>query len=194
MEPRPVLEKYKPVLSAIVISVLAGFILLIGVFSCIFVFVTYTNSLSRIYGVLGGIGCAIISAFMYVISNIVQDIHYQSHLQEYYVEEARYYHTQSMMMLQSVEGMLRQQYFPQQNPYMTASYQQMPQQTQPQQVFQPEPPKQDAQPLEHVRHSETDEARQQSDPQEDTEAEYKAQFMRPPTVQTRKAFSPKKEE
>lgn len=190
MEPRPVLEKYKPVLSAVVISVLAWLILLSGIIGGIFIFsIRTSNEMLRLYGVLVGIGCIIISAFMFVVSNIVQDIHYQSHLQEYYILEAQFYHTQSMIMLQSIEGMLRQQYYPQQTPYTPAPYQQMPQQTQPQQVFQPEPPKQDSQPQQR----EVNPNRQQNDPQEDAGAEYKAQYMRP-TVQTRKAFSPQKEE
>ncbi len=108
------------------------------------------------------------------------------------MEEDEWYHTNSQRMLRNIEIMLQENFYPQPVPYTSGSFMPMPEPVQPQEAPQPIPSEPNDNTQQYAPYPETKTSRRQYEAQEDTEAEYKAQFMRP-TVQTRKTFSPKKE-
>ena len=111
MEKRPEPAKYKRMISASVINTLATITLAIGILCIIgnFVFAD-----SKGISLTAGLYCLIVSIPLYIISNIAEDIHYQSYLQELITDENEWYHTQSLRKLQSIENILKQQdYAPQ---------------------------------------------------------------------------------
>ena len=169
-------------ISTTIIKILAVCVLVLGV-----ILPTFIAGVTTAFRIGFLIACLPASAILFVIANIADDIHYQSFLKQYSVEETVYYHTQSMQVLTSIEGMLQQQFYPQQ-----ASYAPMPPSIPSQGTSQPDPSTQETQPNKPVQHYETTANTKQYEPQEDDEPEYKAQFMRP-AKQQRKTSSEKRE-
>lgn len=123
METRPNMNKYRGLASASVIDIIASINLVAGV-ACIVLGIMGNNALSGTAGIISGISCMVVACFLFIISNIAQDIHWQAYMTEYYGEEAANYHEQSLRKLQSIEWMIRQmdspwqaQYSPVPNPY-----------------------------------------------------------------------------
>ena len=139
MEKRPEPAKYIRMISASVINTLATITLAIGIL-CIIGYFVFADS--KGISLTAGLYCLIVSIPLYIISNIAEDIHYQSYLQELITDENEWYHTQSLRKLQSIENILKQQdYAPQ---------------DQTQQDIRDEVPKPGGQPQKYVQYVETD--------------------------------------
>ena len=180
MESRPEMKQSRSRISTFVVGLLAALMLFIGLY---FIFGNQNNPQLQGFTLHIGISCIVISAFLFVFVNIASDIHYQTDMQQYYTEESVYYHTQTMMMLQDIASMLHQQTYqpPQQPPYQP-SYMPESQYTQPQPMPIPQQPQYQA----PAQQSNIKTERQQPEPVEETENEYKAQFKRPdPQKKTR---------
>ena len=161
--------EYKPLISTLIIKVLAVCIIVIGiVLPVVLVNVTVVFKIGFI------IGCLPVSAILFLIANIADDIHYQSSLKQYSVEESVYYHTQSIQLLTSIEGLLQQQFYPQPVSYTPRSPSIPSHET-----SQPDMTTQDIQPNEPVQYHKANENTKQHELQEDDEPKYRAQFMRP---------------
>ena len=102
METRPNMNKYRGLASASVIDIIASINLVAGV-ACIVLGIMGNNALSGTAGIISGISCMVVACFLFIISNIAQDIHWQAYMTEYYGEEAANYHEQSLRKLQSIE-------------------------------------------------------------------------------------------
>ena len=175
MEFRPDMKKYRRLLSASIIEFLALIILLVSVASMVFG-IANGSPILGLSGIYVGIVGIILSAFLFIISNIAEDIHWQSYIKEYYGEETVYYHTQSLKRLQSIEGMLQQHFYPQhqqtsvpQNPTNQYAPQQRPQSGVREQ-YQPE--------RRQRRYTEEDVASNPFEPREEV-FDYRAQYRRP---------------
>lgn len=89
MEFRPDMKKYRRLLSASIIEFLALIILLVSVASMVFG-IANGSPILGLSGIYVGIVGIILSAFLFIISNIAEDIHWQSYIKEYYGEETVY--------------------------------------------------------------------------------------------------------
>ena len=175
MESRPVMRKPKVRVSIVVLGVISCISLMFGLLSLLFK-EKLTPELQAFSSIIG-ISFIVASAFLFIIVNIASDLQCQRHLQEYYVEEAKYYHTQSMLMLQSVEVMLRQQQYQQQGPFVPTSY--MPgQYVQPPEVNQSGPSSFDAQSKAHVQYPAPDKDNYPYESDERNTNEYRAHYAR----------------
>ncbi len=106
----PETKKYKSLVSATIIGVVAALLLLFGII--ILIGSIANSSSSRSDAVLGltgtslGIAMIVSSAFLFVISNIAEDIHFQTYLKDYSLAEAQYYHDVSLYELESIKNLL----------------------------------------------------------------------------------------
>ena len=109
----PEMKKYKSLVSATIISVLAVLLLLFGVIVLIAGIANSSSSKSdAVLGLTGtslGITMIVSSAFLFVISNIAEDIHFQTYLKDYSLEEMQYYHDVSLYELESIKNLLSEQ-------------------------------------------------------------------------------------
>ena len=173
MDTRPEMKKYRGLISAAIIATLAAIVFVAGIVAIILGIAGKYEAI-KITLIMSGVGSIIISAFLFVISNIAEDLHWQSYLKEYYGEEAVKYHNKTLQSLQFIEEMIQQKYYP--KPIPNASDFNMPQT---QQSDQPMPNAQEGQPRKQVRIVETSKAMEQMVTPEENNSDYKAQYMRP---------------
>ena len=179
--------EYKRLQSATIVRGFAIVVLVLGIVCIVAQFTGNSQGNPFIYGC----ACLISAPFLFVVSNIAEDIHYQAYLQEYHVNESMKYHLQSIQKLQTIEATLLQQYQPQPVPYEPAPYP-VPQYDQPLNVFQSERPMPEPPVQKRTQQPEINTTSKVYEPQEETEADYKAQFMRP-TPQKKRTTPSKKE-
>lgn len=213
MDTRPSGKKYRGLISAAVIEIIAIIILIVGlVIMGLGIFSGWL--ILGLSGIYIGIGCIISSAFLFIPAHIAEELHYQSFLKEYYGEEAVNYHRQSLQNLQSIEFMLQRHFYPQQAPYAPVPSTRIPesQYMPPQQCYQPDvledeyqgqaqtgqqkgpkvnsymetsrPQENEHQPRKQARYSGTTMKKRKTETPDDSPAEYNAQFKRP--IQTGK--------
>ena len=94
MTNRPKAKPYRMDISTLIVFILAGLVLFVGGY---FVYSLLTDeslpeSVSRIYVVIYGGAFVVVSAMLFVIGHISDDIHYQTYLTSHYgAEQARYH-------------------------------------------------------------------------------------------------------
>lgn len=177
MEQRPVLEKPRPLLSAIIVNIIS-FIIFLASILC-FIGAIGENSLLGISRTIIGLSGVAISALFTIIATIAEDVHYQRYVNAYYVEEVEWYHTLSLQKLHSIEALLIQQTYPQQPPFVSAPYTPVPQYEQQQQSPQPEMQMQEVSSQGNDYHSESNTDLKEHEPVDASPSEYKAQYRRP---------------
>ena len=103
-------KKYKSLVSATIISILAALLLIFGVIALVAGIANSSSSKSdAVFGLTGtslGIALIVSSAFLFVISNIAEDIHFQTYLKDYSLAETQYYHDVSLYELESIKNLL----------------------------------------------------------------------------------------
>ena len=113
MTTEPNIKPYKMHISTIIVFVLAALVLFVGVF---FVYLLMTDKnlsqlVPRIYVVIYGGAFVVVSALLFVIGHISDDIHYQTYLTYFYGDEQARYHSIALnrmnKMEQSVEEIRR---------------------------------------------------------------------------------------
>lgn len=121
---RPDMQKYKPMISTIVIGFFASIVMISGILIIVLAFAS-GSQIVEVSNIILGVSCLVASCMMFMIANIAGDTHYKVYLQRYYGEEAIKYHEQSLQQLQvlqqqlqSVNWMLQQTYFPPYAPNM----------------------------------------------------------------------------
>ena len=184
MDTRPDKKKYRGLISAAIISILATIVLIVGIICIIAGLVDKKHPEAGYVGIYVGCGCIVLSALMYLVTNIAGDIHWQSYLKEYYGEEEVKYHEQALRKLQNIENLLVMQQ--PQTPQFYPQTQYVPPQPQPQQQPQPESAKpfgQATRPQKRVHYFDSNETKKV----QETSNEYGAQFKRP--VQKKKEDS-----
>ena len=106
----PEMKKYKSLVSATIIGVVAALLLFFGIIILIGGIANSSSSKSdAVLGLTGaslGIAMIVSSAFLFVISNIAEDIHFQTYLKDYSLAETQYYHDVSLYELESIKNLL----------------------------------------------------------------------------------------
>ena len=179
MDKRPEFGKYRTLVSGIIISIFAAILLFAGVVVLIGGLINNKDGSIELAGYYG-LGCIVLSAFLFIISSIAEDIHYQRYLKDFDVDEAIYYHTQSLQRLESIERLLMNQQYqmPTQNNY-TGPIPEL-QYMQPQYETEPEPEEAEKPaPDKKVRYKEKTPKQHEVESYEDDSFDYKAQYKRP---------------
>ena len=88
MDTRPEMKKYRGLISAAIIATLAAIVFVAGIVAIILGIAGKYEAI-KITLIMSGVGSIIISAFLFVISNIAEDLHWQSYLKEYYMHISR---------------------------------------------------------------------------------------------------------
>ena len=180
---------YKKLISGIIIKIVAVLVLLSGiVFSKAMVSLGMSETSESIVKGYINLGCIIVSALLFIISNMAEDIHYTRYISECHRNESSYYQMQSLQITQSIQELLQQQYYPQQAPYNPVPPQYVPtepahQQMEHQQRPEFQPPAQSSRMMEK---------KLRTDAMEDSEFDYRAQYRK--LTQNEKKASPSKKE
>ena len=106
MNTRPNMKKYRGLLSAAIVMIVGVMAATTAIASLVYGIVKEDNPLRDVF-ILAGIGGIILSAFLLIIPNIAEDIHYNAYLTQYYGEEALNYHEESLKRLDAMERQLR---------------------------------------------------------------------------------------
>ena len=112
MDTRPEMKKYRASISTTLLSIIAALTLVAGIV-LIIIGIAAGSRENAALGVVGlsstglGILLVLVSANMFVFTNIAEDIHWKAYLAKYYGEEAVNYHQYSLQKLHSIESMLR---------------------------------------------------------------------------------------
>ena len=108
MDTRPNKSKYRRLISASVVQVIASIELVLGIAIIVLSFTSKYPVLTA-YGIYIGIAVIMISVPLFIIVNIAEDLHWQSYLKEYYSEETYIYHLKALEKLNNIERLLMQQ-------------------------------------------------------------------------------------
>lgn len=108
MGTRPDMKGCGTRISAIIIYIIAAIMMTVGAIIIIIGLIggDKTRGVFAGIGIIYGLSAFVISAFLFIVANISDDLHWSTYLTKYYGEENVNYHEQSLELMRSIASML----------------------------------------------------------------------------------------